>query len=624
VTGRATFGDFMRATARYLDTPADLPRAVGRSRQAAAMTRQVREASDGLLRVISVMTRYVADSNTAFADVPAGDRHLLSAWARASIEAQEALGNAAAFLRECGANQDAPHETPQTPLARRLHAVAASLATGRDLLHTHFALGADGVRRDHSDWAPVITSGRMTHALLGELAFCAGKVALQGAELALSRAPVQRGTGADRWRLNAACQWLWVMDAAVQAAQRQDPVPPDDRQLLYAIPVNARPPRPIARGGEPVSALCNGVIVAAERVRHAARPLPAQATWSPAMTSTSCRLSAAAAAAVSQNCEILLRSLAARAAQHGSRGTSAQLVESADAAARASASWLRAAHGWDLVTTDTRGYLSQAAADMKDLARWTERFAYTEPAETTSGPSRATRSPADLAPQSGDIPIVVAAVHHACEALTRLADAESGQIEAAGRAGRLLVPTRSLPDTFDIPRPFAQAPPDRIDSLLFTYRDVGTASAGATAKVATVAETVSAHSRILTAAKNAVNASREGSAANARNHRPEPVMTNDRRHHPGPVERVLYDLGVTSPALLQRGSAIDQASQQLITDAAETLSLRQARPIEELSRSPGTAELINHVLASADSRATAQLRPPTHPQAEAEPPQAEP
>ena len=40
------------------------------------------------------------------------------------------------------------------------------MRTGRDLLRTHFTIGLDGRQKDHSDWAPVISSVPVTRALL--------------------------------------------------------------------------------------------------------------------------------------------------------------------------------------------------------------------------------------------------------------------------------------------------------------------------------------------------------------------------------------------------------------------------------------------------------------------------
>ena len=114
------------------------------------------------------------------------------------------------------------------------------------------------------------------------------------------------------------------------------------------------------------------------------------------------------------------------------------------------------------------------------------------------GPSQAIRPPADLALLPYDIPGVVTAVHHACQTLTQIAAGGPEQIRAAANTGRLLVPTRSLPAKFDIPRAFARAPHSSVDQVLLAYRDAGTASTRATATVADVAVAVGARSQVLT------------------------------------------------------------------------------------------------------------------------------
>jgi hypothetical protein len=66
--------------------------------------------------------------------------------------------------------------------------------------------------------------------------------------------------------------------------------------------------------------------------------------------------------------------------------------------------------------------------------------------------------------------------------------------------------------------------------------------------------------------------------------------------------------------MLARASAIDQLGEQLILDATQTIHPQQAG-LERigLSRSGGSAELINHLLASGSPPAAAILRPPSPP-----------
>jgi hypothetical protein len=83
------------------------------------------------------------------------------------------------------------------------------------------------------------------------------------------------------------------------------------------------------------------------------------------------------------------------------------------------------------------------------------------------------------------------------------------------------------------------------------------------------------------------------------------------RNVAGPVERILQDLGVTSPPVLLRAAAIDKAGEQIILDNGPEAGPRGRRAASaDLSRSTGTAELINHMLASDNPRVAAILRPP--------------
>jgi hypothetical protein len=207
---------------------------------------------------------------------------------------------------------------------------------------------------------------------------------------------------------------------------------------------------------------------------------------------------------------------------------------------------------------------------------------------------------------------VVAAVHQATETLTQIAVADHSQIRAAADAGRLLVPTRSLPDRFDIPHPFATAPRDRVIGLLGAYHEAGSASAQVTAHVAAVAADVGAPSHILTVARAAIRGDSDffaNSELGSAQPEPEP---RDAQDLPGPLERILHDLGVTSPVMLTRACAIDQLGEQLILGAADGIEPGQAGlEAVSLSRSTGSAELINHMLASGRTEAASILRPPS-------------
>ncbi|HYV32418.1 MAG TPA: hypothetical protein VEO53_15110 [Candidatus Binatia bacterium] len=232
-----------------------------------------------------------------------------------------------------------------------------------------------------------------------------------------------------------------------------------------------------------------------------------QAAWSPNMTMTSLRRVAEASTVTSHNCALVLKSLAVRTEHTESAEISARLSAAAGNAGRARDHWLHAARAVGQITTDTRGRTSQAANEASDLALWTGRLAYGDPQWTPgSGPAHQARAAANLAPAPADVPPVVAAVHYALETVTQLSRAESEQISSAARAGRILVPTLSLPAKTDIPRPYARAPRERVDLLLSQYRNAGQASRQATATVGEIAMATRAPSQVLNAARAAVQA----------------------------------------------------------------------------------------------------------------------
>jgi hypothetical protein len=575
------------------------------------------EFTQGLRGVLEVLASYLADIAAPHAGVSPKERRLLNPWASAAIEARDALAHARACLPPGGADTAPPgQEGTPGPARGGLDAAARSMQAGRDLLATHFSTGPDGARRYQSEWAPALSSAPVTRALLLQAGSWARQIASQGAVLALSPGRMQRGTAQARRRLNSACQWLGVLDSAVQAAERRDPVPAENARLLQAIPVNAVPARRVPDGTETIPALCAGTVGSAERIRHVTWLLAPQASWSPGLSTDSLRQSAGCAIVISHHCEILLQSLATCAAWHGDTPLSAGLSESADAAGNARQAWLRAARAWSEITTDTRRTISPAAVEAADLALWTGRLAYADPGWTLArGPSQAVRPPEALAPGPRDLPRVVAAVHHACQTLTQLAAGDQEQIRAAANAGRLLVPTRSLPATYDIPRAFARAPRGRVDQVLLGYRDAGTASTRVTAAVADVAAAVGAPSQVLTSARAAAQAG--GSfPADGRQPATRPAAMRWRsREEPGPVERALQDLGVTSTEVLLRAAAIDQVGEQLIRDNQQTAAARRRRLAPaDASKSTATAGPASRLLASADTGAVSirQPRAPAH------------
>ena len=498
MTGRATFGDFLQAAHRQLEETATLHGAGARG--------NMDEVPRSLLREIIVMRHYLHDITATLHDLPARGRPVLTPWFLAAVQARDALANAANFLARPRA-WDRPDVPAASPLARRLDAVTMSLLTGRDLLHTHFAARSRGAPQPRSEWGLVIASAQVTRALLEEIAWLARHSAQYSANVALLPSPGTSVTAAERRQLSAACQWLWALDASVQAAGKREPVADSDRELLRAIPVNAIPGRPAVTGGEPVPVMCQTLASTAERVRYLAWASAHEASRLPGVTAVSLRQVAEASTVTSHHCYLLLNTLAARSAQAGLTEVSEQLIAAADAAADARQTWLHAAHAVRQVTTGALDDQPDLAGDVQELALWSGRLAYDNPAWTlASGPGFAVRGPESLVPDRGGLPGAVAAVHQACHTLALLGQTEQERIHAAGRAGCILVPTQSLPDTYGMPQPFARAPVERVDLLLDRYADSWRASREATAKVELAAEAVHAPSRVLAAARRAARA----------------------------------------------------------------------------------------------------------------------
>ena len=555
MTMRPAFGDFLTAARGHIS-------AAVAGHQADRGGEHVQEVTDSLLHVITVMGRYLDDVVAIPGGMRSGDSTSLTAWGRARLTARDALGHAARHLQRHTRGTRAPGVAARSELARQLDAAAVALTAGRDLLHTHLARDVRGARQFRSEWGLVVCSLPAERALLAELAWLACQITPACTDVALAaRSPdtadTQRG-------LRAACGWLQVLGGSVQAAHRADPVSAADRDMLLAIPLNALLPRPILDGSEPVTSLYESVITSAERARHAAWVTGSQPAWSSHLTADSLRHVAATSTVTSHHCEILLRSLAARTEGE----LSASLLRGADAAGRARASWLQLARALNQVDTDTMRHLAPTVGEAGDLALCTGRLAYADPAWTlSSGPGHQPRPPEDLAPHPGDVPLALAAAHHACDAMTSLAYAQRERIRTAASAGRLLVPTRSLPDTMDIPRPFAPALPDHIYALLRLGQDTAEAAAEASAQTGEAATATQAPSRALTAARAAAQAAHDASTGPPRPAAPLPAVTGHFREEAGAVQAALHRLGISRPDLLQRAAEIDRAGEKLIIEA---------------------------------------------------------
>jgi hypothetical protein len=124
------------------------------------------------------------------------------------------------------------------------------------------------------------------------------------------------------------------------------------------------------------------------------------------------------------------------------------------------------------------------AAEFGDLVLRIGRLAYHNQHWT---PARAhashIRNPADLALAPDDITCVVAAVHTAADAITRIAAEDREAVRTAAADHRLYVPAFTRTNAAVVRRRYRPASPSRVDEILASYDDAIEASTRATSKL---------------------------------------------------------------------------------------------------------------------------------------------
>ncbi len=571
-------GDFLDAADRHIAVVAGFRGELPDDAQRSAVYQ--------LSRMAVTVARFLADLPDEGGALPNPEREA----GAPVITAKVALAHAVHSLRPVAEAASTSAPDPH-PAVAHLAAAADNLAACRDLLHTHFTTGLDGTRTGRSYWAPAITSGRVTAALLGELAAC-----LHGIERWIAaqtptwhaspsrRLPTQRA-------LRSAEPWLAQAATFIQAAQ-QAHYPLPAHSLLDAIPSNTPPPRRPPIADQPVDDLCEHIPHTAERLRYITCNFGAHARWSPAATSLSWRRDALASAIITHASEIILRTLAEAASQLSLEPAFATALYDAAAAMRGTwTSWRAITGHWDIVTTGAwRGTgLTPVAYEIDDLVVQTGRLAYRNPRWTpTCADASQSRDSSALARSARDICTVLSTVHHATDAINQIAADDRRAVSDAADDSRLYVPTRLLPDTYDIPQPYTPAPRAYVDALLIAYDTATKATARITTTLDNLATAINAPSTILAAAHQAARAARPEL-------RLQTSLQSLRDGHlvhpaPGRTEKILRKLGIRDPALLLRSAVIDQAARDLITEATtkahsrKDLTGRASRPPRDLRR----------------------------------------
>ena len=573
----ALFGDFLAAASEHIDAAVCF---YGDLSDDAA-----REVIRELDRLVAAMARY-AGAFTPDADTDPADAHL-DVRARAEADAHQALREAAASLRADAERIGGTGAEPVFPAARHLAAAAAALTAGHDLLQTHFAPGPDGARTGRSRWATVIASEPVSAALLSELADSGRRLAPWVARLSLPGLAGSGLPGSARLAVSAACRWLRIADIATQPGRGDHPPAAAGLKLLRAVPAHTPPPRRRPHAGETVAALCASTQTTAERLRYLAPAVAARAHPAAAPTAACWQRTAHGAAITGHCAELILRSLADRARILGiAPAIPSALRHAADATSAGWAAWRAAAHAFDTITTEKRATLTPVAAEIGDLALWTGRLAHSDPDWTPArGHPPDLRHPADLAFAPAGIPAVLAAVHHAADALAVVAAEDREAVRAAAASRRLFVPARLMPEHHDAPYPYAPAPHPHVDELLATYDNVIRSAIRAGRIIDDLATSLDAPSSLLGPIRAANRREMPRLAHRGNRPGPQPPLV---RPGTGQVEQTLRQLHITEPALLARAAVIDDAARDLITEATTKTHRRDTASGPGHHRTTGT------------------------------------
>ncbi len=227
--------------------------------------------------------------------------------------------------------------------------------------------------------------------------------------------------------------------------------------------------------------------------------------------------------------------------------------------------------------------------DASDLVLRTGRLVWDDPHWTPARSRRAPpRSPAALAPDPATVNAVVAAIHQSVDALARVAEGDLVAVQVAGQAGRLYVPTSSLAERYDVPRPFVPAPTSCCKELCEAYQLALRASGEAASSLDSLSVASGAPSKTLALARAAAATQSSPQGGQGRRHdsapdglRPADTLTTQRHAptgEPGPVEKAIRDRHIYDPIILLRAAAIDKAAFQLIAQAESVMPPYGYRP----------------------------------------------
>jgi hypothetical protein len=566
-----TFGSLLGPVHARLEAAAGFDHAPG--------TEAVTAATQMAGRAAGTLTRYLADI-APYGMAEAITSPALDAWSQAVVDAREALRLAEATLRPPDdLDQGVAGSGAADPLVRWLGEAAGLLAAGRDLLRSHFGTDTQDEWTKRSDWAAVVNSVPVTRALVAAVAGWSQQLSCAMARLSVAAAGDRSIPLSAHQGLASASHLLVTASAMLWAGQRSDPASAADGELLAAVPVNVLDLRDPQWEAETDAELAAGVAASAARLRQIAWVSADWSAWSPAMTADSWQWTATAAAVVCHISEFMLQAqIHHRRSGDRAPGIRGQLRSAAEAAGQACSRWRAAASAWREIMTDTKGLTAPTVPDAGDMTVRLGRLAFGDPAWTPSlGPQAPVHNLTDRSADGVRFVVAVEAMHHAADALARIGAADLHAVRTAIRASRLYVPTRTLPEEYDVPYKFGHAAPAQAAAVVDAYQAAFEGAVHMVEDLDALAVTLHSPSRILAAVRAAAHPEqqdRQSKGTGSSAALPFGPLARElgaiEDMHLGPVEQAARQMRTTDPVLMLRAKAIDLAGRELLTEARRT------------------------------------------------------
>jgi hypothetical protein len=173
--------------------------------------------------------------------------------------------------------------------------------------------------------------------------------------------------------------------------------------------------------------------------------------------------------------------------------------------------------------------------------------------------------------------VVLAAVHHAADAIACIAVHDRAAVGRAAADHRLYMPTRLLPENYDIPCRYAPVPSERTDELIAAYDTAARVSRNAAMILDELSVTIGSPAqrspRSASGRFTGAGAPADRESPNAK--LPKPASPRDPRGQVGEIEHILRSLQITEPAMLLRAAAIDGAAHDVLAHASRSSRNRE-------------------------------------------------